>query len=55
MSDKEHAWNEDPNLEFLYLGANSKGMRGYHAPIINPKIILFFQKMLHEISNSKFQ
>jgi len=39
MSNKEHAWYEDPNLEFLYLPASSKGMRGYHAPIINPKIV----------------
>lgn len=39
MSDKEHAWYEDPNLEFLYLGASSKRMGGYHAPIINPKIV----------------
>lgn len=39
MSEKEHAWYEDPSLEFLYLGASSKGMRGYHAPIVNPKIV----------------
>jgi len=38
MSDKGYAWYEDPNLEFLYIGASSKGMRGYHAPIVNPKI-----------------
>ncbi|MFW9936395.1 MAG: iron-containing alcohol dehydrogenase [Candidatus Thorarchaeota archaeon] len=38
MSDKGYAWYEDPSLEFLYIGASSKGMRGYHAPIVNPKI-----------------
>ncbi|MFX0058224.1 MAG: iron-containing alcohol dehydrogenase [Candidatus Hodarchaeota archaeon] len=38
MSDKGHAWYEDPSVEFLYICASSKGMRGYHAPIVNPKI-----------------
>jgi len=38
MSDKDHAWYEDPAVEYLYLASSTKNMRGYHAPIVNPKI-----------------
>lgn len=38
MTDKEHAWYEDPAVEYLYLASSTKNMRGYHAPIVNPKI-----------------
>ncbi|TFG09452.1 MAG: iron-containing alcohol dehydrogenase [Promethearchaeota archaeon] len=38
MTDKDHAWYEDPAVEYLYLASSTKNMRGYHAPIVNPKI-----------------
>lgn len=38
MSDKEYAWYEYPGVEYLYLASSTKNMRGYHAPIVNPKI-----------------
>lgn len=38
MTDKNHAWYEDPAVEYLYLASSTKNMRGYHAPIVNPKI-----------------
>jgi len=51
MSDKGYAWYEDPTIEFLYLGASSKGMRGYHAPIINPKITFTGTNSLADFTN----
>ena len=38
MSDEEFAWYEDPAVEYLYLASSTKNMRGYHAPIVSPKI-----------------
>ena len=40
MSDKEYAWYEDPAVEYLYLASSTKNMRGYHAPIVNPRLHL---------------
>jgi len=38
MSKEEHAWYEDPSVEYLYVASSTKGMRGFHAPLISPKI-----------------
>jgi len=38
MSKRDIAWYEDPDLKNLYIKAASNAMRGYHAPIIHPKI-----------------
>jgi len=38
MSKRDFAWYEDPDLKNLYIKSASNAMRGYHAPIVHPKI-----------------
>ncbi|MFX0180011.1 MAG: iron-containing alcohol dehydrogenase [Candidatus Hodarchaeota archaeon] len=50
MSKRDIAWYEDPDLKNLYIKAASNAMRGYHAPIVHPKITFTGTNSLNDLT-----